>query len=53
MTRFHPPYVLDDVNLLAQHSEQLVASAKLAWNEFLRFFQKHLVSCENDGNVLQ
>lgn len=37
VTRFHPPYVLNDVQLLAQHSEQLVASAKQAWNEFLRF----------------
>ena len=37
MTRFHPPYVLEDVQLLAQHSDQLVACAKQAWNEFLRY----------------
>ena len=37
VTRFHPPYVLEDVHLLAQHSEQLVANARQAWNEFLRY----------------
>ena len=37
VTRFHPQYVLEDVQLLAQHSEQLVANAKQAWSEFLRY----------------
>ena len=37
VTRFHPPYVLEDVQLLAQHSDQLVINAKQAWNEFLRY----------------
>ena len=37
MTRFHPPYILEDVRLLAQHSDQLTINAKEAWNEFLRY----------------
>ena len=56
VTRFHPPYVLEDVQLLAQHSELLVANAKQAWNEFLRFRnwllklpQLHVPLCSDFG----
>lgn len=35
VSRFHPPYVLEAMKLLAQHTDQLKINAKSAWNDFL------------------
>ena len=35
VSRFHPPYVLEVVKLLAVHTDQLRIIARSAWNEFL------------------
>jgi DNA mismatch repair protein MSH3 len=52
VTRFHPPYVLEDVQLLAQHSELLVANAKQAWNEFLSDFGMQYGACKKAVDLL-
>ena len=35
VSQFHPPYVLEAIKLLAQHTDQLRINAKSAWNDFL------------------
>ena len=37
VSRFHPPYVLEAIKLLAQHTDQLKINAQSAWDDFLTY----------------